>query len=140
MGNENGGVTRATTTRRLPKNSRGIRSFTMRELEAKDEMLAAIQVDQRLPAALKNNPSAVNEQGLRERIRLSLVDVNGEKVGGKFPYADLDSWPLKIYNAAKLAFIELNLMTDEETESFRQGAEEEASLNSAVPELTTATS
>ena len=89
-----------------------LRSFVMREIDGRDEEVAAGYVK------AKNDNTTVTE----EMVRLSIVSVNDQPVPQ--PYLAFDTWNSRARIFAVKAFNEVNGMTSKEEDDFFGTAEE----------------
>lgn len=122
---------------RLPPGM-SCREFVMRELDASDEIEAAIWADKRRGSAQDGVLSMVGGEQ-REAMRLSLVSVDGKPVNvDGVPFMGIDKWSYRTMRYVQRAFANLNGVKDKDLESFDEGAEiVDNDENPPSPEATT---
>lgn len=108
----------------MPRNGQGFscKEFVMRELSGEDELEAAKWADKRRSEADTGALAVMNSEQ-REAIRLSLVSVDGEPVGGDIPYMAIDKWNLRTMRLVRHAFNDLNGVGESDLEDFKEAAE-----------------
>jgi hypothetical protein len=90
-----------------------ITSFVMRETDGRDEENAA-----NTAKAKGGSMTAFEEQ-----IRLSLVEVNGQKVNEGMPYLAYDQWNSRARHFASAAFTSINAAKPDEISGFLAAAQ-----------------
>lgn len=99
-----------------------IATFAMRTTSFEDDLEAALNAEVRATSAQLESPRAMNSLVLREKIRLATVEVDGKPVGEDgMPFFEIESYTSKTLSCMTLAFLRLNLMTEDETASFVAG-------------------
>lgn len=102
-----------------------VRSFVMRQLDGADDIEAAMAADARAGSAVAPDSGARQLIDVREKLRLALVEVDGQRVNvGGVPYMGFDRWSLATIRFAERAFVELNLVRSESADAFFDAAEE----------------
>ncbi len=108
-----------------------IAEFVMRELDANDEMEAAMWAEQKMTSAHRENPIAAMGLEQREAVRLSLCEVEGAKVNHDgVPYAAMDNFSMRTMRFLNSAFSDLNGIDSDDLKNFQA----EASLILDEPE------
>lgn len=108
----------------LPKGC-SINSFTMREIDGKDELEAA-----RLLQARGSTAENFQVAALEENLRISIYAVNGKKV--EQPYFAMNNWSAKTRRFALEAWTLLNGVEEEDLAVFL-GAAEDVDLRKEAP-------
>jgi hypothetical protein len=112
---------RVMLRRRLPEGF-SCRVFVMRELVSGDEITAAINLDKFGLAAAKDSIETTMQAWQREKVRLSLVEVDGKRVNVDLPYRAMDEWNLKTYRVAEATWMRLNGVSQDDLD-FDKGGE-----------------
>jgi len=89
--------------------------IVLRELDSGDDIAAAINADKFGPRDTYLHAETALQVVQRERVRLSLVEVDGRRVNvDGLPFKDFDKWPLRSTRFVERCFLEMNHLTDEE--------------------------
>lgn len=100
-----------------------IGSFVMRELDADDELMAAMNADAKRGSAAEG-VIAASTIDQREALRIALVEVDGHRVNvDGIEYAALDRLPIKTMRYLHRAFNMLNGVKESDLKAFENGAE-----------------
>jgi len=95
----------------------------MRELTNRDQMEASMWADKNIESALRGNLLAENMQEMHEAIRLSIVEVDGEKVGADgVPFKALDEYSMRTMRALRAYFSDLNGVDEDDIKKSIAGA------------------
>lgn len=100
------------------------KEFVMRELDARDELEAAMWADKKTTTTGGNNMLSMMGAEQREAMRLSFCEVDGHPVNiDGIPFVDFDRWTMKTMRFVTQAFNDLNGVDAKELKSFTAGAE-----------------
>jgi len=100
-----------------------VRSIVMRELVSADDITAAINAEKFGPGGYDKLETGV-QISQREKIRLSLVEVDGKRVNTDgLPYMAFDGWNAKTVRFVEKKYHEMNGITEADIEVFNQRGE-----------------
>src|SRR5262245_23651737 len=89
--------------------------IVMRELDSGDDIAAAINADKYGQRDAYDHAETALQVVQRERVRLSLVEVDGRRVNVEgLPFKEFDRWTLRTTRFVEKCFLEMNHFTDEE--------------------------
>lgn len=94
------------------KQGNPITSVVIRELTVGDEATIAILAETNSPEAMDTFSGQTAAIG-RESIRLSLVEVNGERIETAEPYMAMDQWSRRTLMTVRRFFNDLNSLPEE---------------------------
>lgn len=104
------------------------KEIVMRELDSADDIAAAINADKFGPRQSYQHAETALQVVQRERVRLSIVQVDGRRVNADgLPFMEFDNWCLRTTRFVEARFLELNHFTEEEVAAdlaaFKAGGE-----------------
>lgn len=106
----------------LPKGM-SCKNFVMRELNAKDEIEAAIMADKLRSELSDETIIAAMGAERHEAMRLSICSVDGEPVNqAGVPFMAMDGWTYKTMRLVMRAFNDMNGVDVDELEDFANGS------------------
>jgi len=105
-----------------------VKVIVMRELDSGDDITAAINADKFGPRDAYLHAETALQIVQRERVRLSLVEVDGKRVNLEgLPFREFDKWPLRTTRFTERCFLEMNHVTEVEQDAdlaaFTKGGE-----------------
>jgi len=100
-----------------------VRKVILRELDGNDDLVAAANVERFAPKTAMSSMQAFSMAQQRERVRLSIVAVDGRTVVQ--PFLDMDhgdaKWTMKTIRHVEGYWLKMNGITDEEMADFDEG-------------------
>lgn len=100
-----------------------VKTLVMRELTTKDEEAASVMADRTLDGSRRTNAIATFTSEQRECVRMSLVQVDGERVNGATPYMAMDDWSSRTYKLVQGLYSKLNDVTQDVVGNVEAGCE-----------------
>ena len=116
-----------------------LQSVVMREIVNVDAVRASVRAEKNI--ADRSSRVAIADAATREAIRMTIEEVNGQRVNRDTPYLDLDMWNGKAYFMAENFFETVNGVSMEDAKSYASSGEivtEEAEAQETQPPKTKA--
>lgn len=120
---DTGGIHKAAKRFALPPGY-SVREFVMRQLDGNDDIEIAGWLQVKLAPEEKKDEDRVQSARAMERVRRSLVTVDGEQVNLGHPYEELDEWSQPTITFALSAFSKLHVVPQEQIDAFLAAAED----------------